>query len=131
MTDVRAAAANARLITDRVNSTARDLQEGRGALGALLSDPATEEQVRGMMSDLPATTDSLQAITAAIDRFPAGLEDPKSMGYALTRDTVAAGDVRRVLARLDTGAVLLNEDLRALQHNWFFRRYFKEQEKDR
>jgi hypothetical protein len=36
--------------------------------------------------------------------------------------------MRRVISRLDTSTVLLNEDLRALRSNWFFRKYFEEQE---
>ena len=44
--------------------------------------------------------------------------------------TAVARDVRGTLTRLDTSAVLLNEDLRALQRNWLFRRYFKEQAKE-
>lgn len=129
--DVRATAGHARDITARVNSLARDLEEGRGALGALVSDPATEQQVRDMVADLNATTDSLSTITARIDRFLAGLEDPKGMGYTLTRDTATAGDLRRVLARLDTGSVLLNEDLLALRRNWLFRKYFNEKQRER
>ena len=127
--DVRASAGNARGITESIEEAARDLEAGRGALGALTRDPAVEQQVRGIVAQLQATTESLHAIAAGVDHFLAGLEDPKGLGYTLTRDTAAAGDVRRVLARLDTGSVLLNEDLRALQRNWFFRRYFKEREK--
>ena len=47
-----------------------------------------------------------------------------------TLNTAVARDVRGTLTRLDTSAVLLNEDLRALQRNWLFRRYFKEQAKE-
>ena len=130
MHDVRASAGNAREITESVSLAAKDLAEGRGALGALIRDPVTEQHVRGIVGDLRATTDSLRAITATIDHFLAGLEDPKGLGYTLTRDTAAADDVRRVLARIDTGSFLLNEDLRALQRNWFFRKYFKEKERD-
>ena len=44
-------------------------------------------------------------------------------------DTALAKYVQRMMTRLDTTTLLLNEDLRALQRNWLLRKYFKEKEK--
>lgn len=131
MHDLRSTAGNARAVTERVNELARDVTNGNGALGALVSDPGTERQVREVVANLRATSDSLRTISAGIDRFLNALDDPKSMGYTLTRDTSVGGDLRRMLARLDTGSVLLNEDLLALRRNWLLRKYFKEQQQGR
>ena len=122
-------ASNAREITERVNSVVIDVQQGEGALGLLVKDPATEEQVHSMLLNLSAVSDSLTSIAGNINRFSAGLNDPEGLGYTLSRDTATTGDVKRVIARLDSSAATLNEDLRALQSNWFFRRYFKAKKK--
>ncbi len=63
-------------------------------------------------------------------RFSGALNTPGGLAHTLVVDTAVARDVRGTLTRLDTSAVLLNEDLRALQRNWLFRRYFKEQAKE-
>lgn len=120
------AAANAREITAGVNMLVRDLQAGKGALGALVSDPAAEQQVRDLLSTLGSVSDSLARVSGDISRFSQGLNAPGGLGHTLTRDTAVVADVKRVIAHLDTSSATLSEDLRALQRNWFFRKYFKE-----
>lgn len=127
--DVRGAAANANEITKRTNAVVRDLQGGKGALGALVSDPAAEEQVRGMLANLKHVSDSLMLVTRELGRFAGGLTSEGGLGHTLTRDTAVVADVKRTIANLDTSAATLSEDLRALQRNWFFRKYFKEKER--
>lgn len=128
--EVRAAATNARALTDRLNGVVRDLQNGQGALGVLTTDSLTEHQVRRLMGNLQHVTDSLALITDRIGRFSEGLARRDGLAFALTRDTVLTAAVKRVIADLDTSASTLNEDLRALQRNWFFRKYFKEKKKE-
>ncbi len=123
------AAGNAREITARVNELVRDLQAGKGALGALVSDPAAEQQVRELLGTLASVSDSLSRVSGDISRFSQGLSAPGGLGHTLTRDTAVVADVKRVVANLDTSSATLSEDLRALQRNWFFRRYFREKEK--
>lgn len=127
--DVRMASTNARGLTERLNQVVRDLQHGKGALGALTTDPATEQQVHDLMRGLQHVSDSLALITDRLSRFSDGLDRPGGLGHALVHDTALVIDVKHVIANLDTSSATLNEDLRALQHNWFFRRYFREKEK--
>lgn len=128
--EVKSAATNARVLTERVNGVVMDVQGGKGALGALASDPATEQEVRRLVANLTQVSDSLALITQRIGRFSQGLEREDGLAYALTSDTALAADMKRVVAHLDTSSATLTEDLRALQRNWFFRKYFKEQEKE-
>ena len=66
-----------------------------------------------------------------LSRFAEGLNKQGGLGHTLTRDTAVVSNVKRVIANLDTSSATLTEDLRALQRNWFFRKYFKEKEKER
>ena len=99
------------------------------ALAILLSDTAAENQVRGMLAALGSVSDSLTAISGNINRFAKSLDAPGGLGHTLTKDTAVVVQVKRVVANLDSSAYNLNEDLRALQRNWFFRKYFKEKER--
>lgn len=129
LVQLRAAAENARTATAGIDALMGDVRNGKGALGALVSDPASEQQVRGMLGNLQHVSDSLQALTNGLGRFARDLNTPGGLAHTLLADTALAHDVRRTINRLDTGTSLLNEDLRALQRNWLFRRYFKEKEK--
>ncbi len=127
--DVGGAAANAREITDRANDVVQELQAGKGALGVLVSDPAAEDQVRRLLGNLQHVSDSLTLVAQQLGRFAGGLNSEGGLAHTITRDTAVAADVKRMVANLDTSAATLSEDLRALQRNWFFRKYFKEKER--
>lgn len=127
--DVRGAAANARDITGRANELVRGLQGGEGALGVLLTDPGAEQQTRQFIGNLQHISDSLNQVTQELARFAEGLNKEGGLTHTLTRDTAVVSDVKRVIANLDTSSATLTENLRALQRNWFFRKYFKEKEK--
>lgn len=127
--EVRSAAANARLLTERANAVVLELQRGSGALGVLTTDSTADGQVRRLLRNLALVSDSLTRISGRIGDFSAALERPGSMGHALSRDTALVNDVKRVIANLDTSSATLTEDLRALQRNWFFRRYFREKDR--
>ncbi|MEO8068928.1 MAG: MlaD family protein [Flavobacteriales bacterium] len=128
--DIRGAAANAQEITGKANALVGGLQQGKGALGVLLSDADAEQQTRQFMGNLQHISDSLNHVTQELARFAEGLNKEGGLTHTLTRDTAVVNDVKRMIANLDTSSATLNENLRALQRNWFFRKYFKEKEKE-
>lgn len=127
--DLQASAGNAYALTAGVNSMVLDAQHGEGALGVLISDRDAEQDMRRMLGDLRMAADTLGIAIGRISDFSRSLDQGPGLAHAVVRDSVMANDVRRMISRLDTSTVLLNEDLRALQSNWFFRRYFKQQAK--
>lgn len=129
--DLQQAVEHVRSSTAHVDDMLADVHAGKGALGMLVSDPAAEEQVRQWLATMQQLADTLTSASARVDRFAGDLGAPGSMGHLLASDTAAASDVRRTLENLEKGSSTLEENLRALQRNWFFRRYFKEQEKER
>lgn len=130
LSELNATAQAARSATQQANALIADVRDGKGALGTLIGDPVAELQVKGLLQQLQLLSDSLSSAAGEVERFSTGLNDPKGLTHALTQDTIVASDVRRSLANLEQGSELLNENLKALQRNWFFRRYFKEKEKD-
>lgn len=127
--DAAGTAANARDLTARVDRMVQDLQAGQGALGTLLTDPTTDQQVRDLITALQQASVPLVHASTELERFTTGLRAPGGLGQLLVDDTTVTHELRRVTANLDTSSATLSEDLRALQRNWFFRRYFKEKEK--
>lgn len=127
--DLQASAGNAYALTSGVNSMVLDARHGEGALGVLISDRDAEQDMRRMLGDLRMAADTLGIAIGRISDFSRSLDQGPGLAHAVVRDSVMANDVRRMVARLDTSTLLLNEDLRALQENWFFRRYFKRQAK--
>lgn len=128
--DLRQAAEHARNASASVDAVMNDVRAGKGAIGTLVGDPGAEDQVRQWLGSMELLADSLASASAQIDRFTAALNSPGSLGHVLSQDTAVAGDVRRMLRQLAQSSVVLEEDLKALQGNWFFRKYFKEKAKN-
>lgn len=128
--DLRQAAEHARNASASVDAVMNDVRAGKGAIGTLVGDPGAEDQVRQWLGSMELLADSLASASAQIDQFTAALNSPGSLGHVLSQDTAVAGDVRRMLRQLAQSSVVLEEDLKALQGNWFFRKYFKEKAKN-
>lgn len=126
---LHAAALNTNTLTSGVDDLVADVQKGKGALGVLFTDKQAENDVRLTLERLRTSADTLGAAIGGIERFSSGLETEDGLAHTLTRDTSLTNDLRRLMGRLDSTTLLLNEDLRALQRNFLFRRYFKEKAK--
>jgi len=129
LADLQEAATHVNSATASVDVMLADVNAGKGVLGMLVSDPAAEKQMRDLLGSMEGLADTLAHATSQVDHFTKGLNTPGGLAHTLTRDTAVAGDVRRTLQQLEKSSFTLEENLRALQRNWFFRKYFKEKEK--
>jgi phospholipid/cholesterol/gamma-HCH transport system substrate-binding protein len=129
LVELERSVSHVRNATANVDAMLADVRAGKGALGMLVSDPAAEQQVRQWLVTMQHLADSLAEASAQVDRFAKGLNTSGSLGHTLTQDTSVAGNVRRTIQQLEKSSVTLEEDLKALQSNWFFRGYFEDQEK--
>ena len=127
--DLGHSAAQLRSATTNVDGMLAGVSAGKGVIGMLVGDPAAEQQVRDWLATMQHLADSLAQAAAQVDRFAQNLNMPGGLAHTLSRDTAVAGDVRRTLQQLERSSILLEEDLKALQRNWFFRRYFREKER--
>lgn len=129
MISIRDAASNAAGITQHLNSVADGLNRGEGLAGVLLKDPEMAKQLQSTISNLEQASDSINLIASELGVFSQKLNDPNGLVTALTTDTALTRNVKTGLQNLEEGTVLLNENLRALQRNFLFRKYFKEKSK--
>jgi phospholipid/cholesterol/gamma-HCH transport system substrate-binding protein len=129
--ELQRSAAHVRAATSNVDALLADVREGRGALGMLVSDPAAEQQVRTWLVTMQQLADTLASASARVDRFTAGLESPGGLVHTLAHDTTVANDLRRTMDNIGRSSAIFEENLRALQRNWLFRKYFREQERER
>lgn len=58
-----------------------------------------------------------------------GINDSSNLVGAIIHDKQLKGNLKVLLESLHSGSKTLNEDLEALQHNFFFRSYFRKKEK--
>jgi phospholipid/cholesterol/gamma-HCH transport system substrate-binding protein len=130
ITDLQRSVDHVRSATGSVDAMLADVKDGKGVLGMLVSDPATEQQVRDGLAAMQRMADTLAHASAQVDRFVVSLNTPGGIAYVLAQDTAAANDVRRTMANLEKSSGTLEENLRALQRNFLFRKYFREKARE-
>ncbi len=127
--EFRSAAQNADEITQRVNSVVMDIQQGDGVIGSLVYDTAAADKIGYIITNLQHISDSIGLIASQLNTFSRNLNDPGGLAYSLLKDSVMTTDVRQTLNNINQSAAKLNENMKAMQRNFLFRKYFKEKEK--
>jgi len=107
-----------------------EIKNGQGVAGKIISDDSTARNFERIVANVEAATDTAKLALHHMHEFMEDLNlTPGPLGV-LARDTAMAGDMKSVFANLSISTALLNENLKALQSNFLFRRYFRKKAKE-
>ncbi|HOT35531.1 MAG TPA: MlaD family protein [Candidatus Latescibacteria bacterium] len=141
---LRDAGSEFRRTAKATNTILRDLQEGRGTLGKLMTDDsayvALNNTIASSKQMLDRGTEAIAEITRAANSIARSAEQTRAtidlvsrnvmqgqgtVGRLLTDDSVYTR-LDRVLANLDISSQKLAVNMEALRTNWLFRGYFED-----
>ncbi len=128
--------ANLQTATGRIDQISANLarytakfNEKGNLAGDLVTDTTVFEGLKQTVSRLRQVADSSQAVIANLQgatlTVKDGLADPKSPAGMILKDQNTANQIKGTLSNLESASKTLDEDLKALQHNFLFRRYFR------
>lgn len=120
---------NASDFTAQLEELTNGIKNGKGLAGKLINDPASEQQLTHALNNLQIASDSARKAVSQLQEFTEALNNQAGIAGTLTTDTAAANNLKETIENVNKGSVLLNENLKAMRENWFFRKYFKELEK--
>ena len=107
-----------------------EIQNGKGVAGKIISDDSTARNFDRIVANVEAATDTAKLALHHMHEFMEDLNlTPGPLGV-FARDTVMAGHMKSVFNNLNISTQLLNENLKALQSNFLFRRYFRKKAKE-
>lgn len=115
-------------LSARLENIANHIDLDKGALGALLQDQNLKDDLTNTMKNLnKASSHSLKIV----DNLNSALEDPnnKNTISVLTKDSIFAKNLKQGIENFKTSTYKLDQNMEALKHNIFFRKYFKNQAK--
>jgi phospholipid/cholesterol/gamma-HCH transport system substrate-binding protein len=102
--------------------------------GTLINDLVTDtvmvNNLRGTVTQLREVSYTASQITDDIKSASDQLNNKNSAAGALLNDEEVATRLKNTIANLEAASKNLNEDLLALQHNFFLRGYFKNKPKE-
>jgi phospholipid/cholesterol/gamma-HCH transport system substrate-binding protein len=124
---------NAHTLTRDVGEIVADVKSGKGPAGTILRDTAMASSLKSSVDQLQDIAKSASILAKDLDsvvtRIDRKVEDGPGPVNLVLNDTAVSGNIRRTLANVEKGSASFNENMEAMKHNFFFRGYFKKQEK--
>jgi phospholipid/cholesterol/gamma-HCH transport system substrate-binding protein len=120
---------NANRLSSDASQLVKDIKAGKGSAGKFLVEDSIANEMESLLSNLNDASDTAKLALHHMHEFMKDLNmTPGSLGV-LARDTVMANDMKSMMFNLKESTYHLDENMKALQGNIFFRKYFKNQEK--
>jgi phospholipid/cholesterol/gamma-HCH transport system substrate-binding protein len=154
MASLQASAANAEIITNQLSQIMMDVNSGEGALGRLIQDPAiadnitqtienfkkssegfdetievTKQHVFEFMEKLQLTAAKTEIASQELGEIMTKINSGEGSLGVLIHDTTMAGNLNQTIINLKQSTQGLDENMQALKHNFFFRRYYRRMER--
>ncbi|MEY4011296.1 MAG: hypothetical protein RIT22_420 [Bacteroidota bacterium] len=119
----------ARLI-HKVNQVVNELDQKNSLIG-VLKDTMTACKIKNILFNIEESSAKINTISQNLDKTILNIKDGKGAINYLSNNPKLVRKIDSTMTNLNTASFLLNEDLKAVQHNFLFKGYFKKQEKER
>lgn len=130
VSSIRVAGSNTVRFTENAAQLVHNLESGQGIANTLFTDTTMTRQLQASLLEIQKATKDLSVTTAQLKETIAKTGQGEGTLGVLLSDTAAANNLRRTLKNVEQGTSRFNENMEAMKHNWLFRGYFKDQEKE-
>lgn len=126
--EIKISSQNSAIITGDLSNIVKGIREGKGTLGALLTESTLSNKLEQTIVNIEAISDSLAYITGDLRVISTKIQDGEGAIGTLLMDTVFMHDLNKSMENIRMGSDGFNQNMEALKHNIFLRRYFRKQE---
>lgn len=127
--NLETASSKAGQLTAEAENILSEIRSGEGLAGMILSNENTADDFAAMLTNLKASSDTAKLALHHMHEFMEDLNiTPGPLGV-LARDTAMAQTMMNSFTNLESSTELLNENLKAMQSSFLFRKYFKKKDK--
>ena len=121
-----------------------DVNEGKGALGYLLTDSLLTDQIQQITSDMDTliviktapimdnlnqSSKDIATASAELKRILEEIKLDEGLADAILHDPEVQADFKSMMENLNQGTDRFNENMEAMKHNFLFRGYFRKAER--
>lgn len=120
------ASANAQQLIHSLSDFSSKLNKKGTLVNSLVTDTVVFNSMKSSVLQLHSIADTAAAFVSDLKK---GMNDPKSPVGILLKDQESGAEIKSTIKNLDSSSKKLDEDLEALQHSIFLRKYFRKKEK--
>lgn len=114
---------------DQLNLMIRSIDFDLSVAGVLLKDSTSGTKMKQIITDLETSGANIERMSTNLDQYLTEIRSSKGAVNHLIKDEAFAQNLDTTLLNLKEATEQLNENMEALKHNFFFRGYFKKQER--
>ncbi|MES2267533.1 MAG: MlaD family protein [Bacteroidota bacterium] len=131
--NINNASTNANQMTQGLNAIVVKIKQGKGTAGMLMSDPAMADDLKSAVSNIRLASEHANQMTIQLQEMVTNVNHDLSYGkgplHGLLKDSVMTRKIALSLDNVQKGTDGFNQNMEALKHNFFFKGYFKNLEK--
>jgi phospholipid/cholesterol/gamma-HCH transport system substrate-binding protein len=135
VSNVQLATARAALMANDLESIISGVKNGKGSVGAVLTDTAFAKNLNDAIIKIKGVGDRADELVVALNSVIADVQQDVSNGKgtvnALLKDSSMVTKISTSLDNIQKGTDAFSQNMEALKHNFLFRGYFRKQEKQK
>lgn len=120
---------NTALASAELHKLFYDLRHGDGLLPVLISDTAYSQTFKHAINNIEQMSASAATVSNNLQSLSTKLNDNDNTIGALLTDEALANKLKNTISNTEQASQKLDENMKAMQHNFLFRGYFRKQEK--
>jgi len=132
---VQLATTRAAVMTNDLQSIINSVKNGKGSLGAVLTDTAFAQNLNDAILKIKEVGNKADELAFALNSVIANVQQDVNTGKgpvnALLKDSSMVTKISISLDNIQKGTNAFSENMEALKHNILFRGYFRKQEKQK
>lgn len=113
-----------------LNSILSSLNNKDNVIG-VLKDSSIANKIKGIIINIDKTSKGIDKVVTNLNATILNAKEGKGAINYLSNDPNLVKKIDTTITNINQASKLLNQDLEALKHNFFFRGYFKKQEKQK
>jgi phospholipid/cholesterol/gamma-HCH transport system substrate-binding protein len=133
--NVQLATARAALMANDLESIISGVKNGKGSVGAVLTDTAFAKNLNEAIVKIKGVGDRADELIVALNSVIADVQQDVSTGKgtvnALLKDSSMVTKISSSLDNIQKGTDAFSQNMEALKHNFLFRGYFRKLEKQK
>lgn len=115
----------------KINQIISKINYDESAASVILSDTAAANQIRSVFANLERSSNDINAITKNLDDYLTEIKEGKGALNHITQDETFVKEMDSTMVQIKEASEKLNQNMEALQHNFFFRGYFRKLERQK